>query len=160
MLDIMKTIPLTRGYEAIVDDGDYYGLSLINWGVNINDGKCYAKNRSFGKMHRFIMSVDDGLQIDHIDGNGLNNQRSNLRICTPQQNYSNRKKNKIGLSKYKGLNFDLRNTKRPWRALIRVNKKAIYLGCSATEEGAAMLYDMGAKKYFKEFANLNFKDTK
>lgn len=154
----MKTIPLTKGKEALVDDIDYPLLSLINWGTQENDNKFYAKNRTFGKMHRFITMVDDGMQIDHIDGNGLNNQRSNLRICTAAQNYQNRAKHKIGVSKYKGLRIQKRNTSRPWVAAIRFNKKLIYLGCSETEEGAARMYDEGAKKYFGEFANLNFKE--
>lgn len=154
----MKTIPISAGNEVIVDDFDYPLLSLIKWTTNKREDTSYAWHRWFGKMHRFIMAADTGMHVDHIDGNGLNNQRSNLRICTPKQNYQNRKKHKIGISKYKGIHFDIRNTKRHWKAIIRSDKKLIYLGCSETEEGAARIYDAGAKKYFGEFANLNFKE--
>lgn len=158
MLNLMKTIKISAGNEAIVDDSDYPLLSLIKWTTNKKENISYAWHRWFGKMHRFIMAADTGMHVDHIDGNGLNNQRSNLRICTPGDNYKNRRKIKIGLSKYKGVKFEKRNTNRPWVSFIYTKTTHTYLGCFKTEEEAAKAYDVAALKRFKEFANLNFKD--
>jgi hypothetical protein len=101
------------------------------------------------------MNVPDGFQIDHIDGDGLNNQKSNLRIGTHQQNIMNRTKQRNNTSGYKGVSFDKSTNK--FVAQIGYNKKGIHIGSFKTAILAARAYDVEAIKYHGEFANLNFK---
>lgn len=104
-------------------------------------------------LHRFLMNCTkgDGKIVDHIDGNGLNNQKSNLRICTQSENLKNMKG--YGISKYKGVS-PTANKKR-FRARIKHNNKQIFLGVFDTEIEAAMCYNKNAKDMFGNFANLN-----
>ena len=169
----MKTmkIPLTRGYEAIVDYEDWLYLKDFKWrasSINKTNKTIYAireigskklGNRTTESKHRVVMKVNKGQQVDHIDGNGLNNTKENLRIATSSQNCSNVKKyffrnGKKVTSKYKGVNFHKRMKK--WQASIRYNKKLIHLGTFDDEIEAAKAYDKKAKELFKEFAILNF----
>lgn len=106
-------------------------------------------------MHSFIMSPPVGFIIDHKDHNGLNNQRSNLRICTYEQNQYNRKKcRKKCSSIYKGIYWHKRDKK--WIAKIRVNNERICIGYFNDEIEAARAYDIKAKELFREFACPNF----
>jgi len=93
----MREIKLTKGQIALVDDADYEGLSKIKWcatlcsyayrqGTVKPKDKYYAKNGKYGYMHRMLMNYPDGMVVDHIDGDGLNNRRENLRIITTRQN--------------------------------------------------------------------------
>jgi hypothetical protein len=100
------------------------------------------------------MNPLNGLEVDHIDGDGLNNQRFNLRICTKEQNRCNRKPN--GDKKYIGV-CGLNNGK--FIAHIRHNKKLYHLGVFKTESDAAKAYNKAAIKYHREFANLNIIKT-
>ena len=155
----MKEIKLTKGYVTLVDDDDYDYLSQWSWWAHKkDDGTFYAERRYYiGKqqvcvlMHRIIMKTPKGLVVDHIDHNGLNNQKSNLRNCTHKQNMCNR--TSFGKSEYLGVYF----YKNLWHAQLRHNGKIIKLGSSKIEEEAARKYDIGAKIYHGEFANLNFK---
>jgi len=160
---IMKTIPLTQDKVALVDDEDYCKVIKLKWfaqkGSNnnfyaINRGDGSHSTRRFIAMHRFIMDAPANLQVDHIDHNGLNNQKSNLRICTCQQNQTN--KTAFGKSKYRGVFFDEGRI----RCAIKINGKYKYLkGSFKTEEEAAHAYDVLAKIHHGEFANLNFKTS-
>lgn len=111
-------------------------------------------------MHRVILGLKPGdkRQCDHIDGDGLNNQRSNLRVCTIQQNSQSRKKQKGTTSKYKGVSFDRQH--RKWQVSIRVNHKHIHLGRFRSESAAARCYNKAALKYFGEFALTNHPNDK
>ena len=155
----MKEIKLTQGQVALVDDEDYDFLNQWKWYAHKGrkDGLFYAGKRNNGDikqiwMHRLIMNTSRGLTVDHIDHNGLNNQKCNLRNCSMSQNKMN--VTPIGLSKFLGVHP--RNDK--YVAQIKVNGKKIYIGTFKTEEDAAHAYDNAAKKYFGEFANLNFKE--
>jgi len=166
----MKTIPLSkRGkhkdmYFAIVDDVDYDALMKYNWGVCKNGRNMYAirtdissGKRKTTQMHRDILGVSDAnIIIDHKDHDGLNNQRSNLRECTKEENSRNRIPRKNASSSYLGVSIQTnKNGYTFWRAKITHNKKKINIGSYKTEKEAAVAYNDMAVKLHKEFANIN-----
>lgn len=158
----MKEIKLTQNKFAIIDDEDFDRISKFKWSAHNRGRTFYAitnilingRYKTQG-MHRLIIE-DNPLKsdIDHIDGNGLNNQKSNLRICTNRQNQMNTKPRKNCTSHYKGVS--LHKTTNKWRSRITVEGKLIYFGLFDNEEYAARVYDDAAMKYFGEFARLNF----
>jgi len=157
---MVKEIPLTHGCVALVDDEDYERVNQYKWCVTnsktLPREKWYAKrcegNRTYF-MHRFILDIKKGEMVDHINGNGLDNRRCNLRIINNSQNSMNRRKT-LGISKYKGVSWDKINNK--WVSHISFNYKCINLGRYINEEDAARAYDKAAKKYFGEYACINF----
>jgi len=159
----MKEIKLTKGYVTQIDDEDFEWLSQWKWQVVVRNGcTSYAKrgvqNKTTKKiitiqMHRQIMDTPSNMQVDHIDGNGLNNQKHNLRNCSSAENRKNRrlgKNNKVG---FKGV-YEFRN--KVFVSKIYANKVLIYLGLFKTATMAAIAYDEAAMKYHGEFARLNF----
>lgn len=156
----MKEIPLTQGYVALVDDEDYKRVSKYKWCLvdQRKKGRVYAKGYAAGKivlMHRIILGVtDSAMKVDHKDGNGLNNQRSNLRICTNSQNQMNAKKRRGGTSKYKGVSWNSQYSK--FRVVLDVDSKQYYIGRYTDELEAALAYDAAAREHFGEFALCNF----
>lgn len=159
----MKEIPLTQGQIALVDDQDFELAKRWNWRVQKNRHTWYAIGQNWinGKtkkifMHRIILPTPKGVDVDHIDHDGLNNQRSNLRIATRSQNNQNQRPRKT-TSQFKGVSWDQYTNK--WRAYIFVERKQIHLGYFKIEREAALAYDQVAKKYFGEFAQLNFEDS-
>jgi len=159
----MKTISLTQNKVALVDDADYNFLNCFKWYAKKMGHSYYAMRHSNignGKqkteyMHRVILGFqpDDKRQTDHIDGNGLNNQRSNLRVCTVTQNQQYSRKQVTGKSRYKGVNWDCRDCR--WKSQIQVNGQKIHLGLFLSEVKAAQVYDVAAIKHFGEFARTN-----
>jgi len=157
----MKTIPLTREQFALVDDTDFAELSKHKWHAVLKRNTFYAEGSSpnkrrgnrIVKMHRHILGLKygDGVQVDHRDGNGLNNQKSNLRICTYKENQMNRRTVR-GSSCYKGVHWCNRNKR--WMSKI-FYKKAIFIGSFKSEIEAARAYNTAAIRYFGEFANIN-----
>ena len=156
----MKTLKLTQGKIAKIDDCDYEEIKEHSWFAhrskkkNIKDTWYAGTNiRINGKLktihlHTFIMNTPKSYDIDHINGDGLNNQRSNLRICTRSENLRNRKK-VTGTSKYKGVSFY--KTTKKWRSQI----DGKHLGLYDTEEEAAKVYNNFAICLFGEFAKIN-----
>lgn len=156
----MKEIPLTKGKFAIVDDDMYEELSKYKWQEN-HGYACRNTNRKTKKlfMHNVIADTPSGMFCDHIDGNKLNNLRSNLRNCTKQQNGFNRKKNTNSKNKYRCVYSAQYKTssgeiKTYWYARIRVFNKSYYKYCR-DEISAVMAYNDLAKQHHGEFARLN-----
>jgi hypothetical protein len=156
-----KEIQLTQGKVAIVDDEDYDYLNQFKWFANNNNGKFYvgrsitvSKNKKIRIfMHRFIMKPEKVMVIDHLDGNPLNNQKNNLRICTHAENMRNSKINTNNKSGYKGVSFQ--ENRNNYRASIKFNNKTINIGNFINPIDAARAYNAAALKYHGEFANLN-----
>jgi len=158
----MKEIKMKRGFVAMVDDEDYEHLNQWKWHVLITNKNIYARRDIRGevgqttKMHRLIMNAPKDKEVDHIDHNGLNKQKSNLRICTHAQNCMN--VNPVGKSRYLGVCLTRNGNGNPIiRSTIRTGEKRITIGQFKTEIEAAKAYDKMAKKYHGDFANLNFK---
>ncbi len=164
----MKEIPLTKGYIALVDDSDYERVIAAGpWHAQVSKNTVYAAHgtytghgcngrRGLVLLHRFILGLSDPqTQGDHADGNGLNNQRYNLRPATNSQNTANRLKKPGGSSVYKGVTWDKRDWR--WRAAIRINGKTKHLGSFTDEADAAAAYRAAAKEHFGVFTR--FKKT-
>ena len=160
----MKTIYLTRGDKAIIDDEDFERISQYNWHTEKYGNVCYAirhktispKKSVWVAMHREILNISDSqMQVDHINHNGLDNRKVNLRLCTKTENTRyQQKSNRHTSSKFKGVCM-VRGTKK-WRVQIKVKGKTIWLGWFVSEIDAAKAYDEAAKKHFGEFACCNF----
>ena len=132
-------------------------LAKYKWYAKRCERRFYAerwyKNRNV-KMHQEIMGTVEGKVIDHINHNGLDNRKANLRFVTAQQNTWNKRKQKGSYSsRYKGVHWV--KCEKNWRAVITCNKKVIYLGRFDDEEAAAKAYDEKAKELFGEYASLN-----
>lgn len=151
-------IPLSRGMFAIVDESDFEELSKHTWfyahgyavrNVRVRPGR--GGQRLLG-MHRFLMNTPDGYETDHVNGDKLDNRRSNLRIATKSQNMMNREYYRSA-SGYKGV-YLIPNCTKPkkWRSYIMVNKKSICVGYFRTKTEAITAHREAIKRYHGEFA--------
>lgn len=152
----MKLIPLTQGKFALVDDEDYDFLMQWKWsyyGGYAHRGEWQKNTKKIKKirMHRLIMQTPHHMQTDHIDGNGINNQKNNLRIVTHGQNMQNKNSHNGTQSRHKGV-YPVREK---FRGMITPNKKRIHLGYFLSETEAAEAYNKAALEHFGEFARLN-----
>ena len=148
-----KEIQLTKGCVALVDEVDYEMIVGIGLRWCTSDG--YAFNSILGRMHRFLLNAPDGVMVDHVNGNKLDNRRENLRLCTNSQNQANRKISR-GKSSFKGVTWQRRsNGSGFWKAQIIVRGEVIYLGAHVTDLEAAKAYNDAAIEHFGEFAALN-----
>ena len=164
----MKTIIINSAkhgqFKVLLDDEDYDKCIVHDWRINWHSPKrTYAmtnirdekgKIKTY-KMHRYIMGLPD-YNIDHIDGNGLNNQKSNFRKCNCSQNGFNRGLNKNNTTGYKGVVlYKAHKRKKPYHSQIKINRETLSLGYYSTAEAAALAYNKAALKYIGEFAYLN-----
>lgn len=148
----MKRIALTQGKFAVVDDLDFIPLSSYKWFAEDHGHTFYAATNikaSNGKrllrMHRMLVRCPRGFELDHIDGNGLNNTRNNLRIATRSQNLMNRKR--------KGVIFKQDPwRKKKWTAAVYLNGKRFALGYYLTEQEARAAYEAKARELHGDFA--------
>ena len=158
----MKQIKLSQGKVAFVDDEDYEYLNQFRWyacKAHLRDAYYVSRSeriegkRKTIKMHREIMNAPKGMDVDHKDGDGLNNQRSNLRVCTRSQNIINSKKVIGTTSKYIGVSWSVSHNR--WRVYLRVNNKQKFLGQFKTELEAGIIYNIVARRYYGEFVRPN-----
>jgi hypothetical protein len=152
-----KEIKLKNGLTVLVDDEDYPILSQWNWCCVSNNKKYVKTNFSEnGKqkpvyMHRFIMQAPKGMDVDHINGNPLDNRKENLRVCTHSENKRNTKKFKNNTTGYKGVSIK----KDKFQVKISHDYKQVHIGLFNTVEEAVKAYNEAALKYHGEFARLN-----
>lgn len=160
----MRQIRLTNGGVALVDDEDFDRINQHSWWSVKNSENCYyaarhdpkSPKRSLIRMHRFILNAKQGQVIDHKDGDGLNNCRSNLRICSQKQNCLNRRTRVDSKSGVKGVKRFIcnGNDSGKWIARIQAPFGRKYLGLFDTIEDARNAYNSAALKYHGEFARL------
>lgn len=150
-------VPLTKGYEAIIDASDVPLVAMWHWCVAVRPHAIYAQRsqkingrQKTISLHRSILSPSNNLYIDHINGNGLDNRRVNLRFATNSQNQHNSKIRIDNTSKVKGVTFHMRDKK--WTARIRLDNKQHNLGSFATPEAAAAVVAHARAKMHGAFA--------
>jgi hypothetical protein len=154
-------VPLTKGYEAIIDAADVPLVDGYNWSAMVVTEKLVYAVRKFrqgGKqhtvrMHRVVMGQPKGFEVDHRDSNGLHNCRNNLRIATTKQNQQNARKRKDNLSGYKGVGLHTSSGK--WRARIAVNGKVKTLRYFDTPEDAHQAYCEASASYHGDFGRIS-----
>jgi hypothetical protein len=150
----MKHIQLNNEYSAIVEDSDYEELIKYSWFAHKVGDKIYARNTKMAYMHRLITNASETAIVDHIDGNGLNNTKGNLRCCNKSQNGANRKgPNKNSRSKYLGVCLFKQTNK--WQARVQKDGKYYHVGYFKNEDDAALAYNRKAKELFGEYAYEN-----
>jgi hypothetical protein len=137
--------------KVFVDREDVKLLSFYSWYIA---KKGYAATSI--QMHRLIMNCPPDKVVDHINGDTLNNMKTNLRICSPSENGGNRRLNINNSTGYRGVWFNARSNTKPWQAQIKQDGQVIALGTFATAEEAALTYDTAAHSFFGQFARLNF----
>lgn len=157
-----RTIALSGGHVLIVDEADYPLAASRVWHpqqgkagshyaavtrtVNGRQVKCY--------LHREIVGASRGQRVDHVNGNGLDNRRENLRLCSNADNMRNMRVSQArGSSRFKGVSWFVRH--ELWRAYIVVDYKQIHLGYFKSEHEAAEAYNAAARERFGKFARLN-----
>jgi hypothetical protein len=152
-------VPLSRGMEAIIDACDVPLVNKWTWSVQVQARANYAcrADRSSGKqayflLHRVIMDAPPNMQVDHIDGDGLNNRRSNLRLATVAENHRNLRKPSNNTSGYKGVSW--RKDRSKWRAAIRVDGRLITLGTFDCPQRAHVAYCEASARLHGEFGRV------
>jgi HNH endonuclease/AP2 domain len=158
MRKIFLSGKLGKGKFLLVDNYNFGMFCYFSWSLDSHGyALAYvrgsgAKNMKRIKAHQIVMTTPKGMQVDHINGNKLDNREENLRICTNQQNCWN-KKAMGNTSKYKGVCWN--TAKQKWMTQIRAKGKHLYLGLFDNEIEAAKIYNENARKFFGEFSKLN-----
>lgn len=155
MKEIIVNSPKYGEKRILVDDEDYEHLNQYKWYIYKGGRTFYAGRWPHIIMHRMLLGVTNRKTlVDHIDHNGLNNQRSNIRVCDYSQNSMNSKPYEDSTSRFRGITYDPSRRKK-WR--VRIAKLGVrkFIGHFETEEEAAIAYNKAAILIHGEFANLN-----
>lgn len=154
-------ISLNGGFVAVVDDEDACLVEGFKWHAARHGNVVYVRanhreggRRTLVSMHRVILGAAKSAIIDHIDGDGLNNRRSNLRLCNHTQNIRNQRKQADCMSPFKGVRLSESRRQR-FYAEIQCNKEKLKLGPFSSEHKAARAYDAAARLFFGRFAKTN-----
>jgi hypothetical protein len=168
---MVKEIPLTKGYVALVDDEDFERVSAFKWQA-LELSRTDGSKRVYGYrcpptpdrkssvavfLHRFILNAPKGVYVDHRDHDGLNCTRSNIRLCTQSQNMGNLRRSNTNTSGYKGVSFDKRAGR--YRAQISRKNRTVFIGYSDDPIFAAHMYDAAARHLHGSFALTNFQES-
>lgn len=152
-------VPLTQGYEAVIDAADVPLVDGRNWYAVTDGNTSYAVRADRSKhkqrivsIHRVILGEPEGLDVDHVDGNGLDNRRANLRVATRSQNQWNQRLRIDNTSGYKGVHWDKAEGK--WKARIRLNGTRISLGYYGTLDAAHEAYAKASAQLHGEFGRI------
>ena len=141
--------------KALIDIEDIDKVKNIKWhksDLQRNTYYCMSNNKTFRRLHRLILNItDSNIIVDHINHNGLDNRKENLRICNNQNNIRNCIVPKNNTSGYKGVYFA--KDKNKWTAQITINNKTKYIGRYDTIEEAIEARKKAAEKYYGEFSN-------
>lgn len=150
-------IQLTKNKVALVDDEDLERVQDYNWSITTLQYVLgySSKTQKQYFLHRVIMNAKKGQQVDHINGNGLDNRKSNLRFATTSENSFNQRLSKRNKSGYKGVIWHKQHKK--WMSYIQPKGKFILIGYFNYPHQAAMAYDIWAKELFGKYAHSNFK---
>lgn len=158
-------ISLTKGHFALIDAADASRILCLSWQAtyNLRAKRWYAtaKVRRGGKrytvsMHRYVLDAPQGIQVDHVNGDGLDNRRGNLRLATRAQNQHNRRTQHNNATGYKGVTYSKKD--RSYWVQFQANGRRTRLGGFKTAPDAARTYDSLARRYHGAFARLNFPD--
>lgn len=152
----MKEISLTKGKVTLVDEEDYAELSKYKWCCHPKGYACRRSGdiKNVMMMHTQIINTPKGMETDHINGNKLDNQRKNLRICTRGENARNCKKPTMGKNHYKGVSWH--KDAKKWEAYIHFKDRKYHLALCRGEKDAVIYYNVAAQILFGKFARLNF----
>ena len=149
-------VPLTRGYEAIIDAADVPSVDQWNWQATQQQHTIYAvrtersgTSKRTVRMHRALMGDPIGFEVDHVDGNGLDNRRSNLRQATPSQNQFNQRLSSANSSGFKGVTWCRKG--RRWKARIKVKNVLKHLGTFTSPEAAHAAYCAASERFHGDF---------
>lgn len=150
-------IALTKGQWSWIDEEDYPSVSRFKWCANEKECGTYAVTyvRGYGylTLHSFLMQPPPGKVVDHIDGDSLNNRRSNLRVVTQSQNLMNKRVRRNTVLRFKGVNWD--KSRGKWMVKVQKEREVIWIGRFDDEIDAALAYNEAARIHFGEYARLN-----
>lgn len=150
IIDLYDTIGNKIG-ETIIDAEDVELIKPYSWSLSKGRHTQYCKSNQVGPLHRLVMNAPKGMVVDHINHNGLDNRKSNLRICTNQENICNCEIPKNNKSGCKGVYWA--KDKNKWTVQVTINNKTIYIGRYTNLEEAIEARKEASKKYYNEFAN-------
>lgn len=146
-----------KGLYFQIDEDDYPRIKIRSWSLSVSGKNKYylhaGINSKVVRLHRYILNAPPELEVDHINGDGLDNRKSNLRLCTSSQNNQNASRRTDNTSGYKGVNWF--KPRQRWVARIQVDGKRIGLGSFKDKEMANVAYNQACIKYHQEFAKPN-----